>query len=319
MENNLIEKAAKILTQGGLIGLPTETVYGLAADARNETALKKIFTAKGRPSDHPLIIHIGSINEVNDWAKEVSTDAKKLMTHFWPGPLTLILKKQDQVLEIITAGQDSVGLRMPNHPLALSLLKQFGHGVAAPSANQFGHLSPTCAEDVSEELSNKVDLILPGGQTEIGIESTIIDARTHPFVILRQGAITKSTLEHVLNQKVLLKEQTDSNLKVSGNLLNHYAPRTPLLLLSTSELKNLDQEIQNQAIFIIHSNLSLPKQCKVVTLPNDAKSYAQEIYKSLRQADRQKAKWIIVEKPPKGEFWDAILDRLQKAAKKIAL
>ena len=304
----MIQQAAALLKAGKLIGLPTETVYGLAADAKNDEAVKKIFSAKGRPSDHPLIVHIGSLDEVNEWAETISPEAHILMQKFWPGPLTLILKKQAHVSNLVTANQDSVGLRMPNHPMALAVLQAFGGGVAAPSANQFGHISPTCAEDVFEELQDKVDLILPGGAAEIGIESTIVDARTTPVIILRPGAITKAMLEEALQQEVVTNKKT--TLKVSGNLESHYAPRTPLTLMTRAEIESTNLD----AIFLTYSKINLPENAKSIKLSQDPKAYAHDLYKSLRQADHAEANRIIVEKPPTGDEWDAINERLAKAA-----
>jgi L-threonylcarbamoyladenylate synthase len=304
----MIEKAVALLKAGKLIGLPTETVYGLAADAKNDEAIKKIFSVKGRPTDHPLIVHIGSFEEINDWAETISPEAHILMQEFWPGPLTLILKKQAHVSNLVTANQDSVGLRMPNHPMAQALLQAFGGGVAAPSANQFGHISPTCAEDVFEELQDKVDLILPGGAANIGIESTIVDARTTPVKILRPGAITKAMLEEALQQEVITNNKT--TLKVSGNLASHYAPRTPLILMSKTEIENTNLN----AIFLIYSKITLPENSKIIQLSQDPKSYAHDLYKSLRQADHAMASKIIVEQPPTEDAWEAINERLAKAA-----
>lgn len=304
----MIETAVALLKAGKLIGLPTETVYGLAADAKNDEAVKKIFAAKGRPTDHPLIVHIGSFEEINEWAEDISPEAQILIKKFWPGPLTLILKKQKQVSNLITANQDSVGLRMPNHPLALAVLHAFGSGLAAPSANQFGHISPTCAEDVLEELHDKVDLILPGGAADIGIESTIVDARTTPCTILRPGAITKAMLEEALQQKVL--NNNHSKLKVSGNLESHYAPRTPVTLMTKTEIETTDLD----GVFVIYSKIKLPKNTQIIQLSEDPKAYAHDLYKSLRQADHAMMRNIIVEKPPINEAWDAINERLAKAA-----
>jgi L-threonylcarbamoyladenylate synthase len=309
---NITKKAITLLKQGELIGLPTETVYGLAGDAKNEIAIKKIFNAKGRPSDHPLIVHIGTFAEIDEWAQDISSAAKTLMQTFWPGPLTLILKKQPQVSMLLTGGQESIGLRMPNHPMALEVLRAFGSALAAPSANQFGHISPTRPEDVIEELDDHVALVLPGGQTDIGIESIIVDARTSPFTILRQGAITQEMLEQALKQKVLMK--ADTQLRVSGNLPSHYAPYTPLIVLEKSALEKFTSTVKQKTIALTYSKIILPKSIKVIKMPQTETAYAHELYAQLRNADHQKAELIIVETPPTGGLWDAIHDRLQRAA-----
>lgn len=313
MQKKLIKKAVELLNQGQLIGLPTETVYGLAGDAKNEAAIKKIFQAKGRPENHPLIVHIGTLKEVDDWAKQISPNAKKLMQKFWPGPLTLILKKQNHVSNLLTGGQDSIGLRMPNHPMALEVLTTFGSALAAPSANQFGHISPTRPEDVIEELDDHVALVLPGGATDIGIESTIVDARIEPCTILRQGAITQAMLEKFLGTRVPIKNPQD--LKVSGNLPSHYAPYTPLMLVDKSALENLATQAQ-KSIVLAYSKLNLPKTVKIIAMPKTPEAYAHELYAQLRRADHEKTGLIIVEAPPTGGLWDAINDRLQRASHK---
>lgn len=314
MEKDLIQKAVVLLKQGQLIGLPTETVYGLAGDATNEAAIKKIFQAKGRPADHPLIVHIGTLTEIHQWAKDISPEAHLLMQKFWPGPLTLILNKQPEVSLLLTGNQDSVGLRMPNHPMALEVLQTFGGALAAPSANQFGHISPTSPEDVLEELDDHVSLVLPGGPTKIGIESTIVDARSENFSILRQGAITKDMLEQVLGHKVSLKNASQE-LRVSGNLPSHYAPYTPLIVLDKEALEKLATQHQ-KSIVLAYSKVNLPKTALTIYMPKTPEAYAHELYAQLRQADHKKTGLIIVEAPPTGGLWDAINDRLQRASAK---
>jgi len=316
MQQDPIAIALSVLKAGGLVGLPTETVYGLAADAKNETAVCKIFTAKGRPADHPLIVHIGREEEVHTWAIDIHPAAFKLMQAFWPGPLTLILPKHPNVSKLITGGQDSIGIRMPRHPLALQLLQAFGSGVVAPSANQFGHISPTRPEDVAEELQERVDFILPGGPTEIGIESTIVDARKPPFTLLRQGMITPRMLAEVLGEEVQLKARA-SKLRVSGNLPSHYAPYTPLVLLTTAELEAfIKAPLKAAAIILSYSKIELPPSFRPIAMPKSPEAYAHELYARLRQADHEQAELILVEQPPSGGLWEAIHDRLQRAAAK---
>jgi len=208
-----IEHAALLLRQGLLVAFPTETVYGLGADASNPEAVRKIFQAKGRPADHPLIVHISSVDSLNDWAVNIPDAAKKLAAHFWPGPLALILNKKPDVPLEVTGGQETVGLRMPDHPVALSLLKAFGGGIAAPSANRFCRISPTQAAHVEEELGDAVDLILDGGSCQVGVESTIIDLSGKQPKLLRLGHITQKDIEAVLQTELIIvsspAEQTE--------------------------------------------------------------------------------------------------------------
>ena len=240
---NDIQRAVALLCQGELVALPTETVYGLGADALNPDAVAKIFTAKGRPSDHPLIVHLADAGQIMTWAREVPKDAIALARAFWPGPLTLILKRDESVPDLVTGGQDTVGLRVPNHPVALELLRAFGSGVAAPSANRFGRISPTTAEHVRQELGERVALILDGGACAVGLESTIVDLSRGVPVILRPGAIGADDIARVLGRRPRLRGEFEAEAggaaeqgatpRVSGALAAHYAPRTPLELVAT--------------------------------------------------------------------------------------
>lgn len=310
---NSINQAISILKQGGLVGLPTETVYGLAADAKNPIAVQKVFAAKGRPADHPLIVHIGSIAELTEWAIDIPHEAYRLAEHYWPGPLTLILKKQKHVLNDVTGGQDTVALRMPNHPLALALLKAFGSGLVAPSANQFGRISPTDAEAVYAELQHHVDLILPGGRSQVGIESTILDLHQKPFTLLRQGMLGKEALEAFLGEALALPN-AHTTVRAPGLLASHYAPRTPLKLLSSLEPEKFVMT-KNQCILLAYSSPpSVPTNMTLIKMPQTPQDYAHALYATLRQADAQGADLILVETPPNTVEWTAILDRLKRAA-----
>jgi L-threonylcarbamoyladenylate synthase len=220
-----IEYAAKLLQCGELVAFPTETVYGLGADAKNPQAIAQVFTAKGRPQNHPLIVHLGDYSQLGDWVSNIPDAAKKLAQQFWPGPMTLILPRAVHVSTLITGGQDSIGIRIPHHPVALALLNEFGSGIVAPSANRFGHVSPTCAQHVQDELGDEI-AILDGGACDIGVESTIIDLTSDQVRIVRPGIITASQIEHVIMQPVLFG--ANINLRVSGHLASHYAPLTPL-------------------------------------------------------------------------------------------
>lgn len=312
----LIEHAVSLLKQGKLIGLPTETVYGLAADAKNPQAVQAVFAAKGRPSDHPLIVHIGNVSELNDWAQAIPPEAYRLIAQFWPGPLTLVLKKQPWVLNEVTGHQETVALRMPSHPLARELLHAFGSGLVAPSANQFGHISPTDEAAVLAELGQKVALILPGGRATIGIESTIIDLHQRPFTLLRQGMISQPILENSLGEKLNLPSSATTT-RAPGLLPSHYAPHTPLQLL---DIKDLPQFLGHADSIIVLAQSPQPEFAKNILwrpMPATPEEYAFELYARLREADNlQQTKLILLETPLQAPEWAAIHDRLQRAATK---
>lgn len=310
---DLIAQACQILSEGGLVGLPTETVYGLAADAKNPNAVKKVFVAKGRPADHPLIVHIGHIKALQEWAKEIPPEAYRLAEQYWPGPLTLILKKQDHVLPEVTGGQDTVALRMPSHPMALELLQQFGSGLVAPSANLFGRISPTDEAAVLAELANKVDLVLPGGRSKVGIESTILDLHQRPFTLLRQGMIRKEELEAFLGEPISLPS-TKTTVRAPGLLASHYAPQTPLQLF---DIKDLPFFLDKKVIVIAQSpQPDFVEHLPWIPMPATPEAYAFELYAALREADHKKVDLILVETPLHAPEWAAIHDRLKRAATK---
>lgn len=313
-----ITQAVTLLKAGKLVAFPTETVYGLGADANNPAAVKKIFAAKGRPADHPLIVHIANSEQLTLWARDIPAIAWELAKQFWPGPLTLILKKADSVLDLITGKQDTVGLRVPSHPVAQALLQQFKDGIAAPSANKFGHISPTQAAHVQQELGNEVDLILEGGASTIGIESTIIDVSGATPRILRPGAILPSQLNKIMPIKIST-EQANNVPRVSGMLLSHYAPITPLKIFNKTELQiKIKELLAADKIFsvITHSlkQIDFNKNLFWYAMPADVKNYAHELYATLRAADEKQADTILLEAVPDTEEWLAIWDRLRKAA-----
>lgn len=313
MFKNDLKKAVSILQKGGLVAMPTETVYGLAADAKNPDALKKIFQAKGRPVDHPLIVHMGDISELKNWAFNVSDQAYLLAQKFWPGPLTLILKKAPGVLDLITGSQETIGIRMPNHPVALELLKMFGSGVAAPSANRFGRISPTTAKAVAEELGSSVDLILEGGQCDVGVESTIVDMSGKFPRILRPGMISVSEIEQVLHEH--LSSQQDNLPRVSGSLESHYAPTTKTFLMDQSQIQKWLKQNPNEKIALMIHSFELNKNnIHTTQMPKNPKEYAHDLYHTLRELDHQGFAQIIIEKVPNESEWAAIEDRLQRAA-----
>ena len=303
-----MSNAATSLLAGNLVAFPTETVYGLGADASNEKAVAKIYAAKGRPADHPLIVHISSMDGIGYWADEISDYAIALARTFWPGPMTLICKRSPEAQDFITGGQDTVGLRVPDHVVALALLdaaKRLGvQGIAAPSANRFGHVSPTTADAVREELSQYLspqDIILDGGPSQVGVESTIIDCTgTNPH-ILRPGAITQAMIEEVTGLKV-----TDAvnEIRVSGSLENHYAPQATVALDTTP---------QPGDGYIAMSDKQTPAGVIRLAAPQTIEEFARILYSSLRDADSQKLTRICIDQPAGDGLAIAICDRLKRA------
>jgi L-threonylcarbamoyladenylate synthase len=303
--------AAKSLKDGNLVAFPTETVYGLGADAVNEKAVSRIYSVKGRPIDHPLIVHISSAEQLGKWAIDIPDYATKLANKFWPGPMTLILKKSELAQEFITGGQESIGLRIPDQHVALKLLEEFevlgGLGVAAPSANRFGSISPTTASAVEIELSSFLgskDLILDGGQCTIGIESSIIDCTKATPVVLRPGAVSIEMLERVTGY-VSLRNSIESNIKASGLLESHYAPKAKVSLGVRTEPGDG---------FIALAEIPTPIGTVRLASPKSNQEYAQVLYSALRLGDQFGLKNIVVVEPMGEGLAVAIRDRLNKAA-----
>lgn len=311
-----LTQAITILSRGGLVAFPTETVYGLGADANNEDAIRKIFLAKERPYDHPLIVHIGDITQLSAWASDIPPIAQKLAETFWPGPLTLILKKQPHVLDIVTGGQQTVGVRMPHHPIALALLKAYGKGIVAPSANKFTHISPTTAQAVEEELGKKVDLILDGGPCEVGLESTIVDVSDKTPAILRPGMISAEKIANVLRMPITTR--FSSQIKTPGMHHLHYAPRTRTELITQENLSSFLQTLTQQDLPIACVIRKIkPIQIQGVTwipMPHDVHAYAHDLYQILRHVDHQQFKRIMIEDVPEDSAWEAVRDRIKKAS-----
>jgi L-threonylcarbamoyladenylate synthase len=295
-----IQKAVEILRNGGLVAFPTETVYGLGADASNEAAVKAIFRVKGRPESHPLIVHLHDVDQVRRWATSVPKAALDLGRKFWPGPLTLILKKAAPVSKKVTGGQETVGLRVPNHPVALALLQKFGGGIAAPSANRFGKVSPTSAKHVRKDLGKDVDFILDGGSCDIGVESTIVDFSSGDPVILRPGGLTRERLEKALGRPVPIRG--GGPVRVSGQLESHYAPSAKVVIVPPEESKA--------------TAARLGKKGKRVVLLTRKDVAARKLYASLRRADESGAQVIVVPLPEEAGLGLAVADRLRKAAGK---
>ncbi len=311
----IITQAVTILKQGGLVAFPTETVYGLGADAGNPDAVQKIFDAKGRPSNHPLIVHVGKPEQLNDWARNIPRQAWRLAEEFWPGPLAMILEKAASVPLTVTGGQQTVALRMPDNSLALDLLSQFGGGIAAPSANRFNHISPTLAEHVRSELGDSVDLILDGGACSVGLESTIIDLTGSQPRLLRPGHISPQQIEQVLHVEVIAPQY--SEIRVPGRLEVHYAPTTPTVMFPgdkiLQQIENLTSQGKRFGILAHSQSFSGLQNCAAVPMPSDPETYAHDLYAALRQLDNQHLDIIMVETLPDDGEWLAINDRLIKA------
>lgn len=306
-----VNQAVKILKQGGLVGMPTETVYGLAGDANNPDALRKIFQVKQRPIHHPLIVHVADISQLFVWATHLTPMALQLAHAFWPGPMTLILSKAPDVSDLITGGQETIGIRIPRHPVALALLHQFGSGLAAPSANRFGHISPTTAEAVREELRNEVDMVLEGGQSDVGVESTIIDVSGDEPRILRPGMVSVADIETVLARPISMKKEDAP--RVSGSLESHYAPMTPTQLIQRENFSKLEQ-IDFPSVLLVRAAVILQNpRIEIVTMPAEPKNYAHDIYQTLRELDKKGFKKIFIELVPDTMAWDAVRDRLKRA------
>lgn len=338
-----IDAAARALRAGQLVGLPTETVYGLAADADNATAVAQIFEAKGRPADHPLIVHLaafdGGMSGVAHYAGRVPAFAQQLMAAFWPGPLTLILARRDGVAAAAAGGQDTVGLRCPAHPVAqavLSALRQPAEGelvvwgVAAPSANRFGRVSPTTAQHVQSEFeANPALLILDGGPCDVGIESTIIDCSRGAPVLLRPGIISSEQIEAACGRPLIsaqaFEDQGQAAPRASGTLESHYAPNAKVRLMDAKALQQaldmlgteVDKTPQGTKSIAVYSRAALKtsaRQIELRRMPGDAAVAAHELFSVLREMDALRVKLIWVETPPDGAAWDGVRDRLQRAA-----
>ena len=328
-----IDRAVALLQAGELVAFPTETVYGLGADAANPAAVGRIFAAKGRPADHPLIVHLAGAGCLERWARDIPVRAWELAEAFWPGPLTLILKRTPAVPTAVTGGQDSVGLRVPAHPLALDLLRAYAEagggvagmcGVAAPSANRFGRISPTEATHVREELGDSVPLVLDGGRCPVGIESTILDLTRDaalPPRLLRPGRVTPEQIAAVIGvlPETVTRSSAEAPPRVAGSLAAHYAPSTPLRLVAPTRLGEVIDILRATArrCAVLHYG-SLPASVGTPhasrRLPADPRGYARALYAALRELDQTAAELIVVEELPATPAWVAVADRLQRAA-----
>ena len=313
-----IQKAAEVLAAGGLVALPTETVYGLAADAANPAAVRRIFQVKQRPSSHPLIVHLASGRYLDEWVAEVPATARLLADHFWPGPLTLVVRRGARVPLEATGGQETVAVRVPDHPVALALLAAFGGGVTAPSANRFGQVSPTTAEHVQAELGDAVDLILDGGPCRVGVESTIVDLTGDTPRILRPGGVTREELETVLGHPLADGPGT-GQVRVPGQHPSHYAPRARVVLVApdrlVAEARHAQQQGHRVGVLLPPTLADTPVTAHTVLhLPDSTAAYARGLYGFLRDLDHRGCDLIIASLPAEEGLGLAIANRLRRAA-----
>ncbi len=310
-----LKKAIEYIQQGKLIAIPTETVYGLAADAKNDAAIQKIFIAKERPTNHPLIVHIDSPEKMTDWAQDIPDTAYILAQHFWPGPLTLLLKKKKNASDLITGGLDTIAIRVPHNDRLRMMIAQLNTGLVAPSANPHTKLSPTSAQQVLDIMNGKIDAVLDGGPCELGIESTILSLVDKEPKILRKGPITATMIAAVLGINVQ-NFQTHST-RVPGNMLKHYQPNTKSILMDADKiityLKNPDNRSKKIACMYYSNIDALSSNPHAIKMSSDVKIYSNMMYQTLYQLDKIGYDEILIEIPPKSENWDAIWDRLQKA------
>ncbi|WP_345603482.1 L-threonylcarbamoyladenylate synthase [Pseudonocardia adelaidensis] len=312
-----VEKAADVLRAGGLVAFPTETVYGLGANAEDPGAVARIYQAKGRPPSHPLIVHIGGAELLRDWVEDVPATVHLLAERFWPGPLTLVLRRGRRVPLEATGGLETVAVRVPDHPVALALLSGFGGGVAAPSANRFGSVSPTTADHVRAELGDAVDFVLDGGPCDVGVESTIVDATGDVPSILRPGGATREDLEAVLGRP--LDVPSTSRVRVPGQHPSHYAPRARVVLVEPEVIVDEAERAQEQGhqvgVLLPPSLVDAPvKAHAVVAIPGSTAAYARGLYGFLRELDRRGCDLIVASLPVEEGLGLAIANRLRRAA-----
>ncbi len=308
-----IDEAVETLRAGGLVAFPTETVYGLGANAADPAAVARIFELKGRPADHPVIVHLDNPRYLHRWVREMPPVAERLAEAFWPGPLTLILPKADDVNTVVSGGQNSIGIRIPSHPIAQQLLTAFGGGIAAPSANRYGRLSPTKPEHVREEFGDALPVVLDGGESQIGLESTIVSCLGNTARLLRPGFITRSQLEKVAGP---LAEAGDAP-RSPGDRSSHYAPLTPLEIIESEELETRAAEFAERgekvAVLAMRPPMHAQRNMTWINAGKKAEAYAHNLYNHLRTLDRAGTLKIFVQAPPAEERWAAVLDRLRRA------
>jgi L-threonylcarbamoyladenylate synthase len=315
-----VKQAVSLLQKGECVALPTETVYGLAADASDVSAVNKIFEAKGRPKNHPLIVHIPDVSHLENWAKAIPNAAYDLAKLFWPGPLSLLLKKAKNVPYEVTGGLDTIVLRVPAHPLFLDVLRTLNTGLAAPSANRYKQLSPTISEQVMQGLDGRIAAVLEGGACEHGLESTILDLVSEKPRMLRAGPVTQKQLEAAMS-KIIDTPKNHIEI-VPGNVKAHYQPNTPLLIMSSEQLLTEISRLQQKNCHFVVWSDAVIEQSKKIHVPssqcsylgNDAANYGRKLYVTLYQVDQTRQTQIIVEQPPQSDTWTAVNDRLSRAA-----
>jgi L-threonylcarbamoyladenylate synthase len=314
IDKKSLVRAGKLIRAGKLVAFPTETVYGLGANALDSAAVERIYEAKGRPSTSPLIVHVDSVEMARDLVLEWPGRAETLARRYWPGPLTLVLPKQKRIPDIVTAGLPTVGLRVPAHPLAIALIREAGVPVAAPSANRFAQLSPTTARHVRDALGDQVELILDGGPTMVGIESTVLSLAVSPPLLLRPGMVSQNEIEALIGPvrlagRIENREQLDSHPS-PGMHLKHYSPVTPLVIVQPGSIPT-----NGRGVYLWRT--APVKGAKCVAMPQDAVSYAAILYDTLHKKDRKGWDWIAVERPPESPEWAGIRDRLERASSKL--
>jgi L-threonylcarbamoyladenylate synthase len=310
-----IAAAVAVLRRGGLVGLPTETVYGLAADAENELAVRRIFAVKGRPSSHPLIVHVAHPEAMESWVRSVPPEAILLAEAFWPGPLTLVLPRSGRASDAVTGGQDTVAIRVPGHPVALALLRAFGGGVAAPSANRFGRVSPTRAEHVRADLGSDVDLVLDGGPARVGVESTIVDLSGEGPALLRPGGVSTEELARVLGRPV--RAAGSPTVRAPGLLQSHYAPRAGVLLAEPGAVLARAMALAEggaRVAVAVPEGVEVPAPLAALRIPGDIEGLARELYALLRSLDASGIDVAVVSVPREEGLGLAVVDRLRRAA-----
>jgi L-threonylcarbamoyladenylate synthase len=311
-----LSRAAETLRRGGLVAFPTETVYGLGADADNAAALARLYAVKGRPGEHPVIVHVGAPAQLAEWAADVPVAARRLADVLWPGPLTLVVRRAARVLDGVTGGGDTVGVRVPDQPVALALLDAFGGGIAAPSANRFGHVSPTTAEDVRDDLGDEVDVVLDDGPCTVGVESTIVDCTGEELVILRPGGVPRERVEEVSGRSVGVRG--DGLTRAPGTLKSHYAPEATVLVVDRDDLARRATALlaagQCVAVLAPGAVPALPADVVVLDGPADSDEYARVLYARLREVDRRGVDVLLAVPPPDAGVGVAVGDRLWRAA-----
>ncbi|MCU1427954.1 MAG: translation factor Sua5 [Actinomycetia bacterium] len=314
----MVTRAVEVLREGGLVAFPTETVYGLGADATNARAVRRLFAVKGRPATHPVIAHLGAGAALDEWAVDITDAARALTAAWWPGPLTVVVRRRPgTIVDEITGGRDTVGLRVPDHPLALQLLDAFGGPVAAPSANRFGRVSPTTAADVRADLDGDVDLVLDGGPCSVGVESTIVDCTQGTPAILRVGGITAGEIEKIVGVPVAVR--TSGEVAAPGTLASHYAPRArvELVVRDRIEARGAQLRAEGERVGMLAMTPALENPADGVAVlgsPADVEEYARVLYRRLREADALGLGVVLVVPPPDEGIGAAIRDRLQRAS-----